>query len=136
MAHSDTFAISKTVRHSPLRHTADGLLLERIKDAVLGKHYELSLVFVGDTRSRALNRAYRSKDKPANVLSFPLSHDAGEIFINPHRVEKEASRFDHSPRTFLIFLFIHGLLHLKGHSHGSTMEKTEQRLLKRFLRVS
>lgn len=91
---------------------------EKLKDKVLGKSYELSLVFVGDKLSHKLNFLYRGKDKPTNVLSFPLSKSSGEIFI-------DLSFKEHS----VIFLFIHGLLHLKGMQHGATMEREEKKLL-------
>ncbi|PIR45755.1 MAG: rRNA maturation RNase YbeY [Candidatus Vogelbacteria bacterium CG10_big_fil_rev_8_21_14_0_10_49_38] len=93
----------------------------KYKETVLGRDYELSLVFCGSTRTRTLNRIHRSKDKPANVLSFPLSKNAGEIFIN-----LDARDFNFS------YLFIHGLLHLKGLDHGSRMEAEERKLLTLF----
>ncbi|MBX4199854.1 rRNA maturation RNase YbeY [Candidatus Parcubacteria bacterium] len=93
-----------------------------IKNTVLGKSYELSLVFIGDTRSHRLNLSYRGKDKPTDVLSFPLSKASGEIFINL----KKSARFG------VGFLFIHGILHLKGFEHGVRMENEEKKLLKKF----
>ncbi len=93
-----------------------------IKNAVVGRKYELSLVFCGDALSRKLNKTYRDKDKPTNVLSFPISETSGEIFINPRRLKNFSVKF----------LFIHGLLHLKGFEHGDTMEKREKALLKKF----
>lgn len=93
---------------------------EKIKDEILGKEYELSLVFCGNSLSRKLNKSYRGKDGPTNVLSFPLSKNSGEIFINLSRID-----------TFSVLeLFIHGLLHLKGMEHGDIMEKAEKQLLK------
>jgi len=108
------------------------LAFKRIKDSVLGPRYSLSLVFVGDTTARALNRRYRRKSYIPNVLSFPLSAREGEIFINPRRVKREAPQFEMSERTYLAFLFIHACLHLKGLHHGATMESIERRLLRRF----
>ncbi|MBX4206409.1 rRNA maturation RNAse YbeY [Candidatus Parcubacteria bacterium] len=90
-----------------------------IADHVLGKTYELSLVFCGDALSRRLNRAYRSRDLPTNVLSFPVSKTSGEIFINLSKLGAFSA----------LELFIHGLFHLKGMEHGDTMEKAEQALL-------
>ncbi|MSR70526.1 hypothetical protein EXS62_00595 [Candidatus Kaiserbacteria bacterium] len=60
--------------------------------------------------------------KVSNVLAFPLSKTSGEILIckaaaKPYSVG---------------FLFIHATLHLKGLRHGATMEREEDRLLKRF----
>ena len=124
---SESFAFRNTTKGKLPR-----LPFEQIKDAVLGKHYSLSLVFAGDTRTRKLNRTYRGKDKPANVLSFPLSPDSGEIFINLSRAKKEAPQFGDSFPSFVGFLFIHGLLHLKGMEHGSKMESEERGIRKRF----
>ena len=100
----------------------------KIKDDVLGKPYELSLVFCDSKDSRDLNRIYRSKDKPGNVLAFPLSENFGEIFIDLELAEKECVKFEKTFPEFVLFLFIHGLLHLKGMEHGSTMEKNEKHL--------
>lgn len=108
------------------------LPLSAISDKVLGKNYELSLVFVGDRRSRNFNRTYRGIDKPTNILSFELSKDFGEIIINPRITKKQAPKFDRSYKNFLCFLFIHGVHHLKGMEHGSTMEKAEEKIRKAF----
>ena len=91
----------------------------RIKNQILGKKYELSLVFAKDTLMRRLNRTYRGKDKPTNVLAFPLSKTSGEIFINPSRAEPFGEKH----------LFVHALLHLKGMRHGAKMEKLEKQIL-------
>jgi probable rRNA maturation factor len=101
-----------------------------IKEKVLGKNYELSLAFVGDTRSKNLNKKYRGKDKPTNILSFELSKTSGEIIINPRLVKKEAPLFKRSYKNFLCFLFIHGLYHLEGMQHGSIMEEAEKKIRK------
>ena len=99
---------------------------------ILGPDYDLSLVFIGSTLSRRLNRERRDKDHVANILSFPYSENEGEIFIDLGKTEKEAPKFGHSFNKHLIFLFIHGCLHLEGLDHGDKMESEEQRILKRF----
>ena len=93
-----------------------------VKDIVLGKKYKLSLVFCGNSLSRQLNRTYRKKDKPTNVLSFPISKNSGEIFINKDRYDDFTT----------LYLFIHAVLHLKGRQHGAKMESEEKKLLKLF----
>lgn len=108
------------------------LPFDRIKEEILGKKYILSLVFIGERRSKKLNRIYRQKNKSANILSFPLSKEEGEIFITPKRAKKQAHLFDMNETNFIGFLFIHGLLHLKGMEHGSRMEEAEQRIFKKF----
>ena len=103
-----------------------------MKEALLGKKYELSVVFVGDMLSKKLNAHYRGKNKPTNVLSFPYSKTSGEIFINLKYAKKEAPKFEEKYKNFVGFLFIHGLLHLKGMDHGSRMEKAEKLARKLF----
>ena len=100
-----------------------------LKNKVLPRDYELSLVFVDSNFSRKLNRTYRGKNKSANILSFPLSNKCGEIFIDLITARKEMKKFNMSFKKFVTYLFIHGLLHLKGMRHGDTMEKAEQKLL-------
>lgn len=104
----------------------------QMKDAVMGQNYELSLVFIGERRSKKLNTAYRNKHKSGNVLSFPLDKKTGEIFICPERARREAKSFDRKYENFIAFLFIHGLCHLKGMDHGSTMEKAEEKIRAQF----
>jgi len=79
-----------------------------------------------------LNKTCRGKDAPANVLSFALDTTAGEIYLNVPRIRREAHAYGLTPHGHAKFLFIHACLHLKGHTHGSTMEQAEEALLKRF----
>lgn len=123
----DSFSLTQTTRGSTYR-----LPYARMKNAVLGKKYELSLVFVGEARARALNVKYRKKSYVPNVLAFPLSKEVGEIFICPTVAVKEARSFGMSARKMTAYLFIHALLHLEGLAHGATMERKEQELLRKF----
>ncbi len=107
-------------------------LFEQMKTKILGKSYDLSVAFVGPARMRQLNLAYRNLDKPTDILSFPLSETEGEIYICLSEAKKEAKKFERSYENFLGFLFIHGLIHLKGFDHGSTMESIEARFRKEF----
>ena len=94
---------------------------------ILGKDFELSIVFVSPKISRELNQKWRGKNLPANILTFRLSENSGEIFISA--AQKSAKDFSENLETFLKRLLVHGLLHLKGLTHGSTMEKQEQEFL-------
>ena len=95
-------------------------------------NYSLSLVLCGDELARRMNREYRQKTYYPNVLSFPLTKEEGEIFLNIRKAEREARSLGVSARSRIAFLFIHGLLHLGGLDHGATMERAEMRLMKRF----
>ncbi|MFQ5662043.1 MAG: rRNA maturation RNase YbeY [Candidatus Paceibacteria bacterium] len=113
----NNFSITKTIKGK-----LPSLPFENMKNEVLGKNYELSLVFIGTKKSQALNKKYRKKNKPADVLSFPLSKSTGEIFICPKTTKQES----------IGSLFIHGLMHLKGLRHGSTMERAEKKVRLKF----
>lgn len=104
----------------------------QIKEEVLGAKYELSLVFVGDNVSKKLNFSYRGKNKPTNVLSFPLSEKEGEIFINLRQAKTEAVDWNMPFKNFVSLLFIHGLFHLKGFEHGDEMDDLEKKTREKF----
>ena len=96
---------------------------QKIKDTVLGKKYELSLAFITPAAMRQVMKyKKRPVKKTSNVLSFELSKTSGEILICPAAAKPYS----------VSYLFIHGLLHLKGLKHSDTMEDIEHRLLKQF----
>lgn len=125
---NNNFSISNKTKSKP-----PSLLFLRIKNDILGEKYELSLVFIGSTKSRTLNKKYRKKDYPANILTFPLSKKEGEVFICPKTAKCDAKKFDMKENDFITYLFIHGLLHLKGFKHGVKMEKEEEKLKKKHI---
>ena len=94
--------------------------------------WEVSLVFVGPKKAQELNMQLRKKSYTPNVLSYAVGQMSGEIFICLNEAAKQAPKHEMSERIFILYLFIHGLLHLKGMAHGSTMERCEQKFLKQF----
>ncbi len=118
--------ISSTVKSHPT------LPYDKIKKEILGDKYELSLVFIGKIRAKSLNIKYRNKNYTPNILSFTLDTKSGEIFITPELAKIESKKFDMTPNGYIGFLFIHGLLHLKGYSHGDTMKKAEKKYKTEF----
>ena len=85
---------------------------------------------------RVVTKKTRAKDKASNVLAFPLSKNSGEILICRETAKNESGAYGMREGTFLAFLFIHGLLHIKGLRHGATMEREERRVMRHFgLRV-
>ncbi|NQV93216.1 rRNA maturation RNase YbeY [Candidatus Kaiserbacteria bacterium] len=124
---SNRLSITKTINGKLPR-----LPFVDIKESILGKNYDLSLVFIGDRRAKTLNQKYRKKDYVPDILSFPYDKNEGEIFINPYQAKRRAKDFEMDEKKFIVYLFIHGLLHLKGLRHGSTMDTMELAHLKRF----
>ncbi len=121
--------ISKTIKNSPFKN---GLFFYKCFKEVMGKEYELSLVFIADKLSRKLNRTHRKKDRPTDILSFTLDEKSGEIFINVKYAKKKSRLFEREPDNYIKFLFIHGLFHLKGHEHSDRMESEEIKVRKKF----
>lgn len=124
--------IRTTLDPAPFVKGAGRLQFEAIAEKTLGKKYELSLVICGDELAQKMNREYRKKTYKPNVLSFPLSKNEGEIFLNVRCAERESRKFNVPLKERLALLFVHGCLHLKGLDHGKKMEAEERRLLKQF----
>ena len=118
------------------RRPAPGLPYRKIAEAVL-PGWDISLVFAGETRAKNLNVALRKKDYVPNVLSYETSistkERSGEIIICLEVAKRQAPDYDLPYSSFVGFLFIHGLLHLRGLPHGPTMERYEREYLSRFI---
>lgn len=85
---------------------------------------EVELTLCDDTTIQEFNREYRQKDKPTDVLSFPLVADfdfmpIGSIVISIDRAKAVAKELGHSVENEIALLLIHGLLHLLGYDHES-----------------
>lgn len=102
---------------------------EKLKNDILGKDYSLSIAFVTEKKSQAVNKKYRRKDKATNVLSFPLRPNQGELLLCRSVIKKEAEDSGRDFSKWLEFLIIHGLLHLKGYDHGPKMKALEKKYL-------
>jgi probable rRNA maturation factor len=98
---------------------------------------EVDILIAGDRRLRELNRRFRRKDKPTDVLSFPRSagQPGGDIAISANHARRSARRFGHSLAAELKILILHGMLHLAGHDHSADqgqMARLEARLRRRL----
>ncbi len=103
--------------------------------------WELTIRLVDEAESQTLNRDYRGKDAPTNVLSFPVELPAGvdlpllgDLVICAPVVEREAADQGKSSAAHWAHLSIHGVLHLLGFDHktvqeATVMEAEERRLL-------
>jgi probable rRNA maturation factor len=95
---------------------------------------------------RRLNRDFRGKDQPTDVLSFPGQAVAGaepegghlgDVAIAVPTARRQAAAAGHPLRRELEVLLLHGVLHCLGHDHETddgTMERLESRLRRRWLR--
>ena len=111
------------------------MLVRRCCNAVLrleefGAPAEISVTFVDNKKIHELNKQYRHKDAPTDVLSFPMgengvydiNHDTGakilgDIVISMEKAVEQAERFDHSLDREVGYLTAHSVLHLLGYDH-------------------
>ena len=113
------------------------------------KHYkiknkEVSIAFVGDAEIRKLNKKYRRLDKPTDILAFPGEDRGlfekggikggflGELIIDYAQIKRQAKLYSDSIRDELIFILVHGLLHLLGHEDETERGKQEMEALGRI----
>ena len=93
----------------------------------------MALFFVSSKRIAELNKKYRGKSGPTNVLSF----DSGDVVICPSVVKKQAEKLGFTQKKWMTQLIVHGILHLAGYEHKSiigrkVMEKMEDKVLKKL----
>lgn len=106
----------------------------RVKNEILGKQFALSLAFIDLTTMKKLSREYKGDPSHTNILTFPLDSQEAEIVMNLQTIRSAAKHFNMSYREHILFLFIHGCLHLKGYKHGPEMESLEEKLLWKYLK--
>jgi len=77
---------------------------------------QVDILISGNRRLRELNRRFRRKNRPTDVLSFPRA-EGGDIAISFQIAQQNARHYGHSPTAELKILILHGMLHLAGHDH-------------------
>lgn len=93
----------------------------------------VEIVFQAPEAQRALNLQWRGLDRTTDVLSFPYGEPElfGELYIDPVLAAEQAVRYRHDLHKELRRLVVHGCLHLCGHDHHTTSERTRMRTLER-----
>lgn len=129
-----------------LIRTAVEAALQPSPDSVAGQVTEISILLENDAALQALNKQWRNKDKPTNVLSFPApplpaamramqaERHLGDIALSFDTLSAEASTENKTLSDHLQHLVVHGMLHLQGHDHqtpddADEMEDLERRIL-------
>ncbi len=112
-------------------------------EKVLEKEYDskapvyVSLLFTGNDEIQVINREYRDKDQPTDVISFAYHETEdfdigpydtlGDIVISLERVVEQAKEYNHSPKREFFYVLTHGILHLLGYDHIEEEERKEMR---------
>ena len=110
-----------------------------------GQELEVSILLASDEKVQELNKKYRGKDKPTNVLSFPgiCNNEGsgsillGDIILSYETILAESISGDKPHMDHITHLVVHGVLHLFGYDHedevsASEMENIEISILKEF----
>ncbi len=95
----------------------------------------ISLAFVKKQEIKKLNKKYRGKNKPTDVLSFDLTTNCklpttnsylGEIIICPEIVKENSEKYKTDFKKEMLKVFIHGILHLYGYDHEKLKSEAEK----------
>lgn len=108
---------------------AFALKKEKIKRAVV------NVILVDEKEIKKINKEYRNIDRVTDVISFALEEAEtikfnfrllGDIYICVPRMKEQAVSYGHSEKRELLFLTVHGLLHLLGYDH---MNKEDEKIM-------
>ncbi len=100
---------------------------------------ELSVLLVNDAQIRKLNHLYLKKEKPTNILAFPMRageyptlhpHLLGDLVISVETAQRQCKRFGLPPTEMIILLMVHGILHLIGYEHEGSKKGAREMALK------
>ncbi len=115
---------------------------------------EVSITFTDNEGIRDLNREFRDKDSPTDVLSFPMYNflegdepadstnvELGDIVISLERAKSQAEDFGHSFKREVAFLTVHSVLHLIGYDHELSEEDEKEMFFRQdkimdFIKIS
>jgi probable rRNA maturation factor len=102
----------------------------------------VDVLLTGDATLRQLNKSFRGKNKPTDVLSFPAPSEfaarhAGDLAISLETASRQAKTYGHTLRDEVRILLLHGLLHLSGEDHETDNGQmaTREATLRRELRL-
>jgi len=131
--------INRQKKH-PVRTRAFKRLLGELSARYRLADPEITLAFVGERAIRTLNRKFRKKDKPTDVLSFSLGEKGadgkfylGDIVIAVPVAFRQSRAKGHGLDRELRLLAIHGFLHLLGYDHSAGMDDEERKAHRLFL---
>ena len=106
-----------TSQKSPAENFFRDILGKSVKTLKLKGKLELSVNLVGEAKIKELSKKHRHKNKPTDVLSFPVGNGNGDIFICLSIAKNKAKRENVSIERKLAQLTVHGFLHLQGYDH-------------------
>jgi probable rRNA maturation factor len=117
-------------------HTGEvGRAAKKILSALGYESYDLSVVLVADEEITRLNRRYFHRNRPTNVISFPMAGGEpsglptrvlGDVVISAETASRQAGEAGRRREEEILFLLIHGILHLVGYDHEGADKAQEE----------
>jgi len=133
--------VNKAKARLPLSKKEISLIAKAVFGALKIKSSPIfSITLLSEMEIAKLNKAYRQKDKPTDILSFPMADEEGgigDIFLAPSFIAKQLKKEKKTAKRWYTRLIIHGLLHLYGYDHEKEadyrkMFKLEQKIYNNF----
>ena len=138
----ETLALDEEIKHEIIR------AVETMGELYDAANCEVSITVTDDQRIHDLNRQYRGIDRPTDVLSFAFNESdepeiifddedhidtLGDIIVSIDRARAQAVEYGHSFKREIIFLIVHGMLHLLGYDHMEELERREMEAEQKFV---
>jgi probable rRNA maturation factor len=135
----------------PVDRRKIGAAARRILKALGYEGYELTVVLVEDREIARLNRRYFRRNRSTNVISFPMMDGTpvslrarmlGDVIISADTARRDAEEVGKKAEEEILFLLIHGILHLTGYDHEGSrgeqrkMEEKEKEIFSFFIKSS
>lgn len=136
-----------------LRNLINRVVKSTLENENFKKDAEVSVSFVNNETIHKLNLEYRGKDKPTDVLSFPMTDSdeeeddidlstgavmLGDIIISAEKAMEQANEYGHGIEREICFLAVHSTLHLLGYDHETSeddekyMNQTQESILQKI----
>ena len=138
----ETLELDEEIKHEIIR------AVETMGELYDAANCEVSITVTDDARIHDLNRRYRGIDRPTDVLSFAFNESdepeiifddedhidtLGDIIVSIDRARAQAIEYGHSFKREIIFLIVHGMLHLLGYDHIEESDRLEMEAEQKFV---
>lgn len=133
--------LDKLYEEDYLRNYVEQVL--KVEEVYSERPLYMSILLTNNDNIRVINRDFRGKDSPTDVISFAYHETEdfnvgpfdtlGDIIISLEKVEEQAKEYNHSFKREFYYILTHGILHILGYDHISEEDKKEMRAREEFI---
>ncbi|MFN4226891.1 MAG: rRNA maturation RNase YbeY [Candidatus Ratteibacteria bacterium] len=99
--------------------------LDKLKKIIKSPPKKVIVYLVNNRTIKSLNRKFFKKNTSTDIISFKYSRDFGELIVSIEQCNENAKIYNHTLEQELVYVIIHGILHLKGYKDSKEKEKKE-----------